>query len=181
MNFFPQKLLKDESNVLQKALHAAIRCIDDPKKYYEKVKFHIKLENFSLLFSNVVLVGLSLSCFAIGIAQCNQKVWDWWGCTHSCDRYEGREGLERPQGALLWKEQCSPWSCSVQGNNRGLQEVPAHSVREGRLRFFPMGNFRIYVMNGGVYELDFVASSLYFPWCCLELLCIVTTYVILAF
>ena len=76
MNFFPQKLLKDESNVLQKALHAAIRCIDDPKKYYEKVKFHIKLENFSLLFSNVVLVGLNLSCFAIGIAQCNQKVWD---------------------------------------------------------------------------------------------------------
>ncbi|KAM3733724.1 hypothetical protein ACB098_11G158400 [Castanea mollissima] len=32
-----KKLLKDESNVLQKALHAAIRCIDDPKKYYEKV------------------------------------------------------------------------------------------------------------------------------------------------
>ncbi|XP_050283220.1 annexin-like protein RJ4 isoform X2 [Quercus robur] len=31
-----KKLLKDESNVLQKALHAAIRCIDDPKKYYER-------------------------------------------------------------------------------------------------------------------------------------------------
>uniref|UniRef100_A0A7N2LDD2 Annexin n=1 Tax=Quercus lobata TaxID=97700 RepID=A0A7N2LDD2_QUELO len=30
-------LLKDESNVLQKALHAAIRGIEDPKKYYEKV------------------------------------------------------------------------------------------------------------------------------------------------
>lgn len=44
-----------------------------------------------------------------------------------------------------------------------------------------MGHFRIYVMNGDVYELDFVASSLYFPWCCLELLCIVTIYVILAF
>ncbi|KAF3970118.1 hypothetical protein CMV_006153 [Castanea mollissima] len=32
-----KKLLKDESNVLQKVLHAVIRCIDDPKKYYEKV------------------------------------------------------------------------------------------------------------------------------------------------
>ena len=69
-------LLKDESNVLQKALHATIRGIEDPKKYYEKVKFHIKLENFSLLSNNVVLVGLSLSCFAIGIAQCNQRAWD---------------------------------------------------------------------------------------------------------
>uniref|UniRef100_A0A2N9GBD0 Annexin n=1 Tax=Fagus sylvatica TaxID=28930 RepID=A0A2N9GBD0_FAGSY len=32
-----KKLLYDPANVLQKALRTAIRCIDDPKKYYEKV------------------------------------------------------------------------------------------------------------------------------------------------
>ncbi|GMY22666.1 annexin-like protein RJ4 isoform X1 [Fagus crenata] len=32
-----KKLLYDPANVLQNALRTAIRCIDDPKKYYEKV------------------------------------------------------------------------------------------------------------------------------------------------
>lgn len=34
-----QKLLDDASDDFRKALHTAIRCINDHKKYYEKVRF----------------------------------------------------------------------------------------------------------------------------------------------
>lgn len=93
-----------------------------------------------MFFNNVVLVNSPWEIsFAIGIAWCNQKDWEWWGWPHSCDCFKGREGLEGAEGALSQEEQCCSWWCSGQGNFRGLQGFPPYSVREARLRFFAMG------------------------------------------
>lgn len=71
---------------------------------------------------------------AIGFAECNQKVWDWWGCNYSCDSDKGWEGLAAYQGALLQEEQCAPWSSSGQGDFWGLQGFPPCSAWKAGLR-----------------------------------------------
>lgn len=43
----------------------------------------------------------------VGFAQCDKKVWDGRGCTKPRDCYEGREGFEGYQGAVLQEKQCS--------------------------------------------------------------------------
>jgi len=73
--------------------------------------------------------------WCIGSAQCIEKDWNWWGCTHPCGGLKGREGSEVHFRGVLQEKQCSPWGCSGQGNLRGLQEIHPHFDGKGCLKW----------------------------------------------
>ena len=94
-----------------------------------------------LNFATLVYLETFFQC--LGGAQCNKKGWNRWGCTHSRGCEPGREGPEDNLRGLLQEKQCSSWACYCQGNLRGLQEVPSHSVGERRLNIFSLRAFVI--------------------------------------
>ena len=63
-----QKLLDDASDDFRKALHTAIRCTNDHKKYYEKVRFPlyfcIKYISHHFKKNHVICLLATLQCFS---------------------------------------------------------------------------------------------------------------------